>query len=69
MSAWGAVEVDLRRALAASGRPAAVVDQILEDLRPVFLSVERARLLVEPELVFALLDVAVDRARRRAATS
>jgi len=65
-ASWPAVEADLRQALAARGHQASVVDRVLADLRPVYVAVERARLRVEPELVFALLGVAVDRARRRA---
>ena len=65
-TAWAAVEADLRRALLASGRVASVVDRVLADLAPVFLAVEHARGHVDSELVFALLGVAADRARRRA---
>jgi hypothetical protein len=65
-SAWPAVERDLRRALAASGRPPSVVDRVVADLAPVFIAVERARGRIDDELTFALLAVAADRQRRRA---
>jgi hypothetical protein len=64
VSSWPTVESDLRRALLAAGRPPPVVDRVLTDLQPVFTAVERARGRVEDELIFALLAVAADRARR-----
>jgi hypothetical protein len=66
MSDWPSVENDLRRALLASGKPCPVVDRILADLAPVFAVVERTRGAVDSELVWALVCVAADRARRRA---
>jgi len=65
-SSWSAVADDLGRAMAARGATAGAVDRVLADLAPVYLAVERARVTVEPELVFALLAVAADRARRKA---
>ena len=64
--AWPTVAADLRRALLRAGRPAALVDQVLADLAPVWSSVERAQGRVEDELTWALLVVAADHPRRRA---
>lgn len=63
---WLTISRDLRRALVASGRPVLVVEDILADLAPVWIAVERTRITVDEELTWALLGVAADRARRRA---
>jgi hypothetical protein len=65
-SQWPCIERDIARAMLARGVAAGAVDRVLADLAPVYRAVERARITVEPELVFALLSVAADRARRRA---
>ena len=65
-SSWPRVEADLRRTLVAAGQTPAASDRVLSDLAPVYLAVERARVSVELELVWALVGVAADRARRRA---
>jgi hypothetical protein len=65
-SSWPYVADDLRKAMLRPGRSPAVVDRILDDFRPVFAAVKRARGRVEDELASALLAVAADRARRNA---
>jgi hypothetical protein len=64
---WPAIAADLRRALAAAGRPAWVVEATVANLAPVFAAVERARTSVDDATVFALLSLAADRARRHEA--
>jgi hypothetical protein len=64
MTGWPAVERDVRRALAAAGHGAAAVDRVVADLAPAYRAVERAHVKVDPALVWALVAVAADRARR-----
>ena len=62
---WPMIEADLRRAMLARAIGEAAIARVLADLAPVYRAVERAHLSVEPELVYSLLAVAADRARRR----
>jgi hypothetical protein len=65
---WPAIAADLRRALAAAGRPAWVVEATVANLAPVFAAVERARARIDDDaVVFAALSLAADRARRHEA--
>jgi len=66
-STWRTIAVDLRRALAAAGRPAWAVEATVAELAPIFTAVERARGRVDDAVVFAALAVAADRARRHEA--
>jgi len=66
MTTRPAVEADLRRALARAGKSDEVIAATLSELSRVFAAVERARGGVDDELVWALLAVQADRARRRA---
>ncbi len=66
MSDWPRIEADLRRALLRAGHSAAAVNEMLAALQPAFAAIERARGKVEDELVWALVGVAADRARRHA---
>jgi hypothetical protein len=65
-SDWPILESDLRRALVAAGHPAGVIDRMISDLCPVVLAVERCRKTIDAQIVWALLGVCADRARRRA---
>jgi hypothetical protein len=64
--AWPAVAADLHRALIHAGRQAALVNRVLDDLRPLWESVERARDRIDDDLTWALVGMVADRARRRA---
>jgi hypothetical protein len=44
----------------------AAIARVLASLAPVYRAVEQARVTVEPELIYSLLAVAADKARRRA---
>jgi hypothetical protein len=65
-SSWVFVASDIRKALARRGHPDHHIEELLVNLRPIFEAVERARTHVEDEVVWALVAVAADRARRRA---
>ena len=64
--AWPAVEADLRRCLLRAGRSEAAADAMLAALAPAFAAIERARGKVDDGLVWALVAMQADRARRRA---
>jgi hypothetical protein len=64
---WRSIAADLRRALAAAGRPAWSVEATVAELGPVFAAVERARGRIDDAVVFAALSLAADRARRHEA--
>jgi hypothetical protein len=65
-SDWPVIERDIRAALARAGHPPHAIDRMLSELAPVALAVERARMRIDAETVWALLGVCADRARRRA---
>ncbi len=66
MSAWPAIESDLRRAMLQAGRSEREIDATLDALRPVVLAVERAGTRIDIELCWALLCVLADKQRRAA---
>jgi len=63
---WRTIAADLRRALAAAGKPAWFIESTVADLSPIFAACERARNRVDDPVVFAALSLAADRARRHA---
>jgi hypothetical protein len=64
---WAPIAADLRRALEQRGHYAHEIDATLDALAPVVAAVERAGTVVDEAAAWALLAVAADRQRRRAA--
>jgi hypothetical protein len=65
MTAWHAIEADLRRAMVRAGKYEHEIVMALDALRPILVAVEKAGTKIDVDVAWALLATLADQRRRR----